>query len=180
MKWLTVMKIRGVEYAAKKFNETEIHRCNRQFRPKKATVLKALAIVIMGIAVMGMSTFGALVATHTITNGGSITAVGVGVYSDSGCTKPLSTVSWGTLNPGSVATYTMYVENTGNVPETLNMTVTGWSPSSASSYITLTWNQEQTNLTAGSNVTAVVTLTVSSSITSITSFSFNIIISGIH
>ena len=77
-------------------------------------------------------------------------------------------------------TFTMYVKNTGTVSVTLNMTVSGWSPASASSYITLTWNQEQTMLAVGQVVTAVLTLTVSSSITGVTTFSNDITITGTH
>jgi len=142
---------------------------------QRATIGTVVAIAVMGLMV---SALGALVATRTISNSGSVTAVGVGVYSDSGCTTALSAISWGTVNPGDVKTYTIYVKNTGNVPVTLNMTVSGWSPSSASSYIKLTWNQEKSVLTAGQVVSAVLTLSVSSSISNVTSFSFNIIITG--
>jgi hypothetical protein len=178
MKWRTVMKIRGVEYAARGSDETEVHRCHRQFRAKKATVLKALAIVIMGIAIMCMSTFGALVATRSISNNGSVVAVGVNVYSDPACTTAVSTIGWGTLNPGGMENYTAYVKNTGDVPETLSMTTGNWNPSSASSYITLTWNQQNYVLPAGQVVQAVLTLTVSSSVSGVTNFSFNITITG--
>ena len=142
---------------------------------QRATIGTVVAIAVVGLMV---SALGALVATRTISNSGSVTAVGVGVYSDSGCTTALSAISWGTVNPGDVKTYTIYVKNTGNVPVTLNMTVSGWSPSSASSYIKLTWNQEKSVLTAGQVVSAVLTLSVSSSISNVTSFSFNIIITG--
>jgi archaellum component FlaG (FlaF/FlaG flagellin family) len=142
---------------------------------QKATMGAVLAIAVMGLMV---SALGALVATRTISNSGSITAVGVGVYSDSGCTTALSAISWGTLNPGDVKTYTMYVKNTGNVPVTLNMTVGNWNPLSASSYITLTWNQEKYVLPAGQVVQAVLTLSVSSSVSGVTSFSFDITITG--
>jgi len=142
---------------------------------QKATLGTILAIAVMGLVVSAMGT---LVATHTISSSGSVTAVGVGVYSDSACTNSLSTISWGTLNPGNVTTYTMYVKNTGTMPVTLNMTVGNWSPTSASSYITLTWNQEQYVLQASQVVTAVLTLSVSSSISGVTTFSFNITITG--
>jgi hypothetical protein len=178
MKWLTVMKVRGIEYAARKFDETEIHRCHLQSRTKKATVAKALAMVIISIAIMSMGTFGALVVTRTVSDTGRIIAVGVGVYSDTVCTSAVSTISWGDLNPGGVETYTMYVKNTGTVPVTLSMTTGSWNPSSASSYIGLTWNLQNSTLPAGSVVQAVLVLSVSSSITGVTSFSFNIIITG--
>jgi uncharacterized repeat protein (TIGR01451 family) len=129
----------------------------------------------MGLMV---SALGALVATRTISNSGSVTAVGVGVYSDSACTTALSAISWGTLNPGDIKTYTIYVKNTGTVPVTLNMTVGNWNPTSASSYITLTWNKEKYVLPATQVVQAVLTLTVSSSVSGVTSFSFDITITG--
>jgi hypothetical protein len=178
MKLLTVMKVRGIEYAARKFDGTEIHRYHQQFRTKKATVIKALAMMIIGIAIMSMTTFGALVATRSISNSGSITAVGVNVYSDAACTTAVSTISWGALNPGGVATYTMYVKNTGTVPVTLSMTTGNWNPSSASSYITLTWNQQNYVLLAGQVVQAVLTLSVSSSASGVANFSFDITITG--
>jgi archaellum component FlaG (FlaF/FlaG flagellin family) len=144
---------------------------------QKAAIGAVIAIAFVGLMV---SALGALTATQTISSSGSITAVGVGVYKDSGCTTVLSTISWGILNPGNVTTYTMYVKNTGSTSATLNMTTSGWSPASASSYIKLTWNQEKTVLTTGQVATAVLTLSVSSSISNVTSFSFNIIITGTH
>jgi uncharacterized repeat protein (TIGR01451 family) len=142
---------------------------------QKATIGTVVAMAVMGLMVSGL---GALVATRTISNSGSVTAVGVGVYSDSGCTTALSAISWGTLNPGDVKTYTVYVKNTGTVSVTLNMTIGNWNPASASSYITLTWNQEKVVLPAGQVVQAVLTLTVSSSASGVTSFSFDITITG--
>jgi archaellum component FlaG (FlaF/FlaG flagellin family) len=178
VKWLTVMKIRGIEYAVRKFDETEIHRCHQQFRTKKATVVKALAILIMSIAIMSMTTYGAFVATRSISNNGSVRAVGVNVYTDTACTTAVSTISWGALDPGGVGTYTMYVKNTGTVPVTLSMTTGNWNPSSASSYITLTWNQQNYVLPAGQVIQAVLTLSVSSGASGIASFSFDTTITG--
>ena len=142
---------------------------------QRATIGTVVVIAVMGLMV---SALGALVATRTVSNSGSVTAVGVGLYSDSACTTALSAISWGTLNPGDVKTYTIYVKNTGTVPVTLNMTVGNWNPTSASSYITLTWNQEKYVLPAGQVVTAVLTLSVSSSVSGVTSFSFNITITA--
>jgi hypothetical protein len=178
MKWLTVMKVRGVEYAARKFDETEIHRGHQQFRTRKVTVGTALAMVIMMIAIMSMSTLGALVTTRSISNSGSVTAIGVGVYSDSACTNAVSSISWGALNPGAVNTYTVYIENVGTVPVTLSMTTGNWIPSTASSYMTLTWNQQNSVLQAGQVVQAVLTLSVSSSASGVASFSFDMTITG--
>jgi archaellum component FlaG (FlaF/FlaG flagellin family) len=143
----------------------------------KATIAAVLAIAVTGLMV---SALGALYTTRPIYNTGTITAVNVGVYTTIDCTTELTTIPWGTLNPGNVTTYTMYVKNTGNVPVTLNMTVNNWSPLAASSYITLTWNQETTVLSPNQVVTAVLTLSVSSSISGVSNFSFNVTITGTY
>jgi len=142
---------------------------------RNATIGAVITLALVGVMV---SALGALVATRTISSSGNINAVGVGVYQDSTCTTVLSTISWGGLNPGDVKTYTMYIENTGNVALMLNITVGSWAPASASSYITVTWNQEKTVLSASQIVPAVLTLSVSSSISGITSFGFTITITG--
>jgi hypothetical protein len=142
---------------------------------QRAAIGTVVAIAVMGLMV---TVLGSLVATRTISNSGSVTAVGVGVYSDCGCTTALSAISWGTVNPADVKTYTVYVKNEGTVSVTLSMTVSNWNPSSASSYITLTWNREKHMLPASQVVQAVLTLSVSSSVSGVTSFSFDITISG--
>jgi hypothetical protein len=142
---------------------------------KKATIGTLLAVAIISIVV---SAFGALTTTQKVSSTGSISAIGVGIYSDNACTTPLTSISWGTLNPGSSINYTIYLENTGNIPVTLSMTTSNWNPSSASSYMTVTWNRGGYALPAGTVVQAVLALTVSSSITNITSFSVDITITA--
>jgi hypothetical protein len=136
------------------------------------------AIVIIALMAVVLSTLGALTVSQTFSNSGSISAIGVGVYSNSGCTTVLSSINWGTVNPGASVTYTMYVKNNGTIPVTLTMTIGTWNPTSASSYINLTWNQQNYSLPAGSSVPAVLTLNVSSSASGFTSFTFDVIITG--
>ena len=145
---------------------------------RKATIGTVLVFAIMALVI---STVGALVATRTVSNTGNIrvaTSVQLGVYSDSGCTTALSSVSWGTLDPGATANATIYLKNEGNVPVTLSISASNWNPASASSYFTLTWNRAGYVLAVGSSVQAVLSLTVSSSITGITTFSFDITITA--
>ncbi len=142
---------------------------------QKATIGILVLVAVMGVFV---SAFGSLVATQKITSSGSITAIGVAIYQDSACTTVLSTISWGTLNSGATMNYTIYVKNTGNIPVTLTMMPSNWNPTTASDYITLTWNQQTTVLSPNSVVQAVLTLSVSSSISSITNFSCDITITG--
>jgi len=134
-----------------------------------------LALAVMVTLVGGLAT---LTVTRTFSNSGTINGIGVGVYSNLACTNVLTSVSWGTLNPGDTPTQTIYVMNNGTIPVTLTMTYGNWNPASAQSYITLTWNQQSTQLASGSVATAVLTLNVSSSISGVSSFSFDINVTG--
>jgi hypothetical protein len=142
---------------------------------RKATIGAIAVIVVMSVV---MSALGALAVSRTFSSSGNIAAIGVGVYPDSGCTTVLSSIDWGTINPGSSATYTIYVKNNGTIPETLTMTTGNWDPATASSYIISTWNRQNYVLSAGSSVQALVTLNVSSSVNGFTSFTFDITITG--
>lgn len=142
---------------------------------QKVTIGTVLAFAVVGMVVTAL---GAMVATRTISNTGNIKAIGVGVYWDSSCTNAVSSIDWGALEPGETKNYTIYVKNEGNVQVMLSMTTSNWNPASASSYITLSWNRENYVLSSGSVVSAVLTLSVSSSISGVTSFSFDIIITG--
>jgi hypothetical protein len=122
---------------------------------------------------------GLLIASHTIQNTGNVEAIGVGVYSDSGCTQEVLSIPWGTLDPGETSDETVYICNKGNVAVVLSMTTENWDPPSASSHITLSWNLEQDYvLNHGQSVEAELTLSVSSNISGVESFTFDIIITG--
>jgi hypothetical protein len=110
--------------------------------------------------------------------GSEVSTINVGLYTDPTATNVCTNIEWGTINPGSNVTQTIYVKNTGNTPEILRLTTSGWNPSNATSTLTLTWNKEGSTLLAGSIVQATLTLTVASNTGTLSTFSFNIIISG--
>jgi hypothetical protein len=107
---------------------------------------------------LSISTLGLLTISQTISSSGTITAVNVGVFSDSQCTQPLSSISWGTISPDSSVSSTIYLKNTGNVPLTLNMTTSSWNPTIAGNSITITWNRENTLLGADQSTPALYAL----------------------
>ena len=136
-----------------------------------------IAIVATGLFLTLLTT-GLLMSSQTVPSTGTVTAVNVGVYSDSGCTLNLTAISWGTLSPGNVTTRTIYVKNSGTVPMTLSMRTESWVPTNANSSITLTWNRPNYRLNAGQSIDAILTLNVSSTTSGITNFSFNTVITG--
>jgi len=142
------------------------------------------AIIISTMAVMAVTAvilaYGVLAGNRTIPNQGNVNAMGVGVYWESACNTNVSTINWGSLEPGAFNNVTVYIRNEGNIHMTLNMTTDNWTPSSAPSYIALVWNQEGSQVGGGAVVETVLTLSVSSEIADITSFSFDITITGIE
>jgi hypothetical protein len=146
---------------------------------KKAPITTIIALIITGL-VLTLTTYGAISVSTTLSSSGSITTTAnIGVYTDSACTTALTSIDWGTTSPGSSIARTVYVKNTGSgVSLTLSMTTSSWSPAGANGPITLSWNKESTVLTPGQSVAAVITCSISSSITGITSFSVQILISG--
>jgi len=142
---------------------------------QKVTIGTVLTVAVMGMVV---SALGVLVATRTISNYGNVSAVGVGVYWDSSCTNMVLSIDWGALEPGASVDKPIYVKNEGSLAVLLGMTTDNWSPESASSDISLSWNRESYELNSGSVIQAILTLSVSSSVSEITSFSFDIVITG--
>jgi hypothetical protein len=148
---------------------------------KMASQKTQVSIILVVGALVAVSALvsGLLIASQTIPNTGNVRAVGVGVYSDSACTQEVTLIQWGTLDPGDTSDETVYIRNEGSIAVVLSMTTENWDPASASSYITLGWNLEQGYvLNHGQSVETVLTLSVSSSISGVESFTFDIIITG--
>jgi hypothetical protein len=136
-----------------------------------------IAVVIAGI-LLTVTTAGLLNAFKTVPLTGTITTVNVDVYSDSLCTQECTSLNVGTVSPGGTATQTVYVKNTGTVPETLTMTVNNWNPASANTSLALSWNRQNYVLNAGDSIQATLTLTVGTSTGSLTNFSCDVTITG--
>ncbi|MCW4003740.1 MAG: hypothetical protein NWE95_07510 [Candidatus Bathyarchaeota archaeon] len=118
-------------------------------------------------------------STNTVDQpGGSVIPTNVGIYSDSACTQPLTSIDWGSFSPGSSVKRTLYVKNTQNTPLALNMSTTNWAPTQAAESITITWDKENVTLASQQSTAATLTLTVASSVRGISQFSVAIVITG--
>ena len=142
----------------------------------RATII---ALALTGLT-LTLTTLGAVTVSTNVASQGSIaTSAGIGVFSDATCTIPLTSIDWGSATPGGTVTRTVYVKNTGaGVTLTLSMATSNWSPANANGPLAITWNREGTTLTPGQSTAAAITLTATSSITGITTFSVQISISG--
>jgi hypothetical protein len=136
-----------------------------------------LAVTAIGI-VFSAVVFGVLSASQNIQNSGNIKAVGVGVYTDSGCTTKATRIDWGALTPGATKNATLYVRNEGTINVILSMTTNNWTSAQASSYITLIWNRQGQTLSRQTTTTAMLMLRVSANVTGVDSFGFSIVMTG--
>ena len=143
-------------------------------------VQKILIIILTVFAFsLSASTLAVITVNQNIGSSGTVTtSPNIGVYSNSACTSNLTSIPWGSIASGSSTTQTIYVKNTGTGTLTLGLSAANWSPAQASTHITISWNKQGTQLTAGQSIQAVVTITVSSNITGITNFSNTISITG--
>jgi len=145
----------------------------------KAVAIAAFALVSYTLALCAVGqVMSMLQADTTVSNVGAVKAVGVGVYWDLDCVDAVVSINWGTLEPGSIETVDVYIRNEGNSASTLSMYTENWTPTEASTYMTLDWDYSGQSLNPGEVVAVTFTLTVSSSIQGITSFSFDIVIVG--
>ena len=144
---------------------------------QKFSKIGIIALAIAAIALTA-TTAAILTSNQTVPLNGTINAVNLAVYSDSGCTQTVTSLNVGTLNPGANATQTIYVKNTGNIAETLTISTANWNPTNANTSLTLSWNRQNYVLPAGQNIQATLTLTAAANTGSLTSFSCDATLTG--
>ncbi len=146
---------------------------------RKILGVALLATTAFVIMVGSPSIFGLLANAITLTSVGSVKTVGVEAYWDTGGKNKVSSIDWGAIEPGSTKNVIIHLKNEGNAPITLSLNATKWNPSSASNYITLKWDYSPgQQINPGNIVQVTLMLTVSSSVSGISSFTFEIIITG--
>src|SRR5665647_3924163 len=98
-----------------------------------------IGLVIVALA-LSLTTYAAISTSQNVSSNGQVsTSANLGVYSNSACTTPLSSISWGNLTAGGTSTQTIYVKNTGSgLALTLSMGTSNWTPTTANGPITLT------------------------------------------
>ena len=134
---------------------------------KPLMLVVALVIIASALTVI---TLASLNINKNVPSLGTITtSPNLGVFSDSGCTINMTSINWGSVSAGGTASQIVYIQNTGTGTLTLSLSTSNWSPSGASTYLAVSWNQQGTQLSASQSVAATLTLTVSASTTGINS-----------
>ena len=151
-----------------------------QVKSKEFVVAGATLTLVTYVLALSLAgqVFSAVQPSRTLSNAGTVEAIGVGVYRDSGCTSILFSIDWGVLEPGTSKNFTCYVRNEGSGVSTLSMYTSNWIPSNASDYLTLSWDYGGQSIGVNYVVQVTFTLSVDASIEGITIFSFDITIVG--
>ena len=144
---------------------------------KNTKNLGILVAVVLALA-SSLVVSGLLTVSKTLSSTGSVKAINVEVFWDLACTQVVSSIDWGTPEPGDSVNRTVYVKNSGSAPMNVSLSASGWVPVEAGNYLTLSWDREGAVVAVDEVVQAVLTLDVSGSITGITDFSFDIVIEG--
>jgi len=130
----------------------------------------AIMCIVM-VATLGTIT-GLFNASKTV-HANSVVGFGAEIYWDQDCTNRTLSFDWGSIEPGSNKTFTVYIVNEGDSAACLSMATSNWAPSAAMSYMTLNWNYTGQILSAGQLIPLELMLAVSPSVTGITHFSFD-------
>jgi hypothetical protein len=149
-------------------------------KSRSRVVLAVLFVFIFGVLLVGLleTTLSLVQTSRTVPSAGVVKGIGVGIYWDYGCTNKASSINWGVLEPGSSRTVTVYVRNEGNTVTTLSETTQNWNPLAASNYLTLSWDYAGRTVSVNQVLRINLTLTVSSTVSEITSFSFDVMITA--
>jgi hypothetical protein len=145
---------------------------------KQTSIILGLsAFLILNIFLFN-SIAGQLLSTTSLQSHGTIETVGVAAYRENSCVNSMTNVEWGTIGPGGSVTRTVYIRNEGNSAVTLSLNTVNWSPTNAGNYISVSWNYGGQTIQPNQVVQITLTLSVSSSISGVDNFYFDIMIVG--
>jgi len=145
----------------------------------KLSKTKIILFTIVFILACSALAYALLRTVTNIPSVGIVKTVGVEAYWDAACTNRVTEINWGLVEPNSTTNATIFLKNPGNAPITLGLSTENWNPSSASDYIALSWDYAGQTIDPGAVIQVNLVLSVSSNITAITSFRFDIIITGV-
>jgi hypothetical protein len=134
-----------------------------------------LAILILSFLLIGFL-YAQLSSSFAIKNQGTIKAIGISVYKDSGCTQQLTSIDWGLIGVGETKTIPAWLRNEGTITVSVIMSGGNWVPSVSSSALSLSWDSQNTQVNAGSVKAVAFSLKALNNGT--TNFAFDIVVVG--
>ena len=136
-----------------------------------------LVAAVASVLVASPYVFG-LLTQNTLNTSGVMADVDLGVYSNSACTQPLTSINWGMCYVEENTTVTVYLRNEGSVDSTITVATDNWTPSSAETCYLLYATCDGQTLAPDEVFTTTLTLYPLSTASQFDTFSFDIIIQG--
>jgi hypothetical protein len=165
-------------------------------RTTSIAILLAVSLTVIG----SMSVIGLLQSTERVSTSGIIVqpppppslpppsppppppppepTIDIDVYSDIDCTEVATNVEWEPIESGKSVSSGIYIKNSGDRGVILSLDTQNWSPSNAADYIQLNWDYDGSTLNPATVLEVTLTLSVSSDITGIENFNFDIVLIG--
>ncbi len=158
---------------------------------------KVSVLVILGVSALTLISVGAYslsgILTNTpatnsgitnleikpmITGSGANSTIDLRFFSDSGCVNRLNSITWGSLEPGSVKQCLIYIKNFGSSNVTTISSISNWDSASSEKYLSLTWDGADTVISPGSVAATTLKLTVSPKIQDVGAFSVDVVLAA--
>jgi hypothetical protein len=146
-------------------------------RKRNLIVGCAIAFSVLGL-LLGLFSFIAPASSFYFRGRTFSRTAGLGIYSDSACTKILTSLDWGAIASGNSAFQTVYIRNLGSSYLVLSMSTANWSPSNADGMIGLIWDREGFLLAPYRVTPATLTLSVSPDVNGFATFSVDAVVNG--
>ncbi len=144
-----------------------------------ATLLVVIFVLALSVASPVLSPKPSTPRKKGVSNYGSVRgAFGIEIYWSQQANDRVSSIDWGTLEPGSNKSVTIYVRNEGKKSVSLSFYTSEWNPSEAADYLSLNWDYEGQSVGVGEVVQVTFTLSIAPSTKGIETFGFNITIIG--
>jgi hypothetical protein len=151
---------------------------NTRSAMKKLLRVALLISVVLVVLVSSPTIFGLLSNSVTVPSHGNVKTIGVTAYWDSVYTSRVTSIDWGTIEPGSSKNVSMYLRNEGNAPITVSLNVMNWNPTNASSYMSVSWNYSGAQISPSNSALVTLKLVVASNVSNIPTFDVSIVITG--
>jgi hypothetical protein len=172
MFWQRITKVRDkvIERTANSKAPFAIRNSNRAHMRRVISTTAIILVFILGTIIVNSG------SSRTVAYAYSMRGIGVGIYWDQACTNRTLSLDWGPIEPGSSSSVLVYVRNEGDSAVSLWMATSNWTPAVASGQMTLNWSYSGQILDVDQVIPIELNLFVSSSVSGITDFSFDIVV----
>jgi hypothetical protein len=130
---------------------------------------------VAALFLLALLSFVAISRISPVKQSFAVESYSVGVYWDTECTNPVTSVDWGELTPGSTSNAEMFVRNQElESAAYIFLWTERWMPKEAANDIKLSWDYDGRKIAPAASLPITLTLDVDDDIYGVTDFSFDI------